>query len=578
MNKSKPAKNDVYTRLTRQQALAQLTAPGQDYALESIELYGRACRNFRHGPQTLPALYASTCSSETFLVYEDERYSFADVYARSGQLAAALQHQYGIAKGDRVAISMRNYPEWVMSFCAITSIGAIAVAMNALWSRDEMEYGLSDSGARVLFADQERVNRLVSIKASLCLQVIAVRTTEIPENIKTFAAVMAAEANAKMPEVEVLATDRATILYTSGSTGPPKGAVSCHLNILAALKSWELDLHSTLLVNNIILPENDYQPAGLLAIPLFHVTGLLAVLLSSFRAQRKIVAMYKWNTEHAAELIEHEKIAGFIAPAAMTGELVETARHSQHNLRSLARVGGGGAPRAPEQVKRIAESFQNALPSTGWGMTETNAIGTGISGQDYLDHPDSSGRCSVVLDIKIVDASGVALPAAARGELLVRGTSIIEGYWNRPEANAETFVDGWLKTGDVAYLDKDGYVYIVDRIKDLVIRGGENIGCAEVEAALLTHDKILEASVYAVPDDRLGEEIGATIYIQGVLDDVSLKAFLLEHIARFKLPRYFQYSALPLPRIASGKIDKRRIRAQAVDVIQSPKQTKGYRY
>jgi long-chain acyl-CoA synthetase len=278
--------------------------------------------------------------------------------------------------------------------------------------------------------------------------------------------------------------------------------------------------------------------------------------------------MYKWDVEHAAELIERERITSVVAPPAMTGDLVAAAARTTRDLSSLATVGGGGAPRAPGQVRDIDRAFSKAIPGTGWGMTETNAIGTGISGADYLDHPESSGRCSAVLDLRIVDDAGNELPQGERGEIQLRGTSIIRGYWNRPDANAETFVDGWLRTGDVAYLDDEGFLYIVDRIKDLVIRGGENIGCGAVEAALLEHPDVLEASVYGVPDPRLGEEVGATVYAQGPLDDQALRAFLEPRLARFEIPRYLRFSKDPLPRIASGKIFKRQLREEAVRALE----------
>ena len=272
----------------------------------------------------------------------------------------------------------------------------------------------------------------------------------------------------------------------------------------------------------------------------------------------------------AAELIEREKITSFIAPAAMTGDLVQEAGKTNRDLSTLASVGGGGAPRAPEQVKNIHDSFEKAMPGTGWGMTETNAIGTGIGGQDYLDHPASSGRCSIVNQIRVVNEDGTQLPPTERGELQIRGSTIFKGYWDKPEANAETFTsDGWMKTGDVAYIDDEGYLYIVDRIKDLVIRGGENIGCGEVEAALLEHPAILEASVYAVPDERLGEEVGATFYSQDDLDESELQQFLSQRLAKFKIPKYLQNQRVPLPRTASGKILKREIREQAVNQVLS---------
>jgi long-chain acyl-CoA synthetase len=305
----------------------------------------------------------------------------------------------------------------------------------------------------------------------------------------------------------------------------------------------------------------------LLAVPLFHATGSHAVYLASYRPQRRIICMYKWDVALAADLIEKERISSVVAPAAMTGDLVSFAKETGRDLSSLAVVGGGGAPRAPAQVRNIDRAFAKARPNTGWGMTETNAIGTGIMGRDYLEHPESSGRCSAVLDLRIVDESGKELLAGERGELQVRGTSVVRGYWNRPDANAETFDGEWLRTGDVAYLDDEGFLYIVDRIKDLVIRGGENIGCGAVEAALLEHPAVVEASVYGVPDERLGEEVGATVYAEGSVTDEALREFLEPRLARFEIPRYVRFADGPLPRTASGKILKRQLRDDAVSAL-----------
>ena len=554
--------------LTREQAVARLTAPGEPYELEIVELYGASCRAFKNAPPTLRALYEDTRSDATFIVYGDDRYSFEEAYQAACKLGHLLVHDYGVRKGDRVAISMRNYPEWILAFTAVTSIGAIAVAMNALWTPDEMEYGLTDSGATVFFADQERLERLAKCSDALSVRTIAVRPEgPVTERIASLDALLDAMPARPMPEVDLHPNDPATILYTSGSTGHPKGAVSCHRNIINALLSWELEAQIGMLRYSIEPVEPEYQPATLLAVPLFHATGSHAVYLASYRGQRKIVSMYRWDPELAAELIEAERISSFIAPATMTGDLVQLASTTQRDLSSLAIVGGGGAPRAPEQVKSIGSSFANAMPNTGWGMTETNAIGTGIGGVDYLTRPASSGRCSVVLDLRIVDEYGDELPAGERGELLIRGTSVISGYWQRPDANAETFTDGWLRTGDVAYLDDEGYIFIVDRIKDLVIRGGENIGCGEVEAALVEHPQVLEAAVYAVPDERLGEEVGVTLYCNGGLTEDELREFLASRLARFQIPRYIRMSGEPLPRIASGKIFKRQLRADAVAEI-----------
>jgi len=540
---------------TRNDVIKLLTAKGMDYELSLQALYGRECRTFVNGPQTLRQLFSETRSDACFIVYEGERFTYEEAFVKASHIARLLIEKFGVEKGDRVAISMRNYPEWILAFMAITSIGAVAVAMNSLWTRDEMIYGLTDSGSKVLFADQERLALIVG--QGLDLELIGIRSEAGERDLESL---LENQASGEMPEVEVTPFDNATLMYTSGSTGHPKGAVACHRNIVTSLMSWELEVQISRALFNIEVPQPVNQAATLLGVPLFHATGLLAALLLSYRGQRKVVAMYKWDVAKAADLITKEKINSFVGPAAMTGDLVEYANKNSKDLSSLDVVGGGGAPRAPDQVKSIAKAFGRALPNTGWGMTETNAIGTGIGGEDYLAHPSSSGRCSAVLDIKIVDESGQNLDAGERGELLIRGTSIIKGYWNRPEANAETFVEGWLKTGDVAYLDDEGYLYIVDRIKDLVIRGGENIACAEVEAALLSHSQVIEASVYAVPDERLGEEVGATIFVDGSIDENELRDYLQDLISRFKVPRYIEMTSQSLMRIASGKIDKKRIR------------------
>lgn len=552
---------------SRADVLRTLTAAGQTYELIETTIFGRDCRFFKNAPATLRELFADSASDAEFLVYEDERLTFAETYDKSAQIAQLLVRDYGIAKGDRVAISMRNYPEWVLSFMAVTSIGGIAVAMNSLWRPDEMAYGLNDSGAKVLIADDERLERFAQIEESLSIRTIAVRTAAFA-NSPELSALLASQAETHgafaMPEQRPEPEDDATILYTSGSTGHPKGVVSCHRNILAALLSWELDQTCGAAMLPEPPPPPAQQAATLLAVPLFHATGSHAVYLASYRHQRKLVAMYKWDAATAAQLIEEEKINSFIAPAAMTGDLVQEATRTQRDLSTLASVGGGGAPRAPEQVRNIEKSFANALPGTGWGMTETNAIGTGIGGVDYLEHPESSGRCSAVMELKVIDEQGDELSAMARGELLIRGAGVFRGYWNRPDANAETFLPGgWMRTGDVAYLDDEGYLYIVDRIKDLVIRGGENIGCGEVEAALLEHPLIQEASVYAIPDERLGEEVGTTLYVSAAIDEDELSDFLQTRLAKFKLPRHISQQRQPLPRTASGKILKRDLREEA---------------
>ena len=388
----------------RAQAIAELTAPGQPYELREQVINGRRLRTFASAPASLRVLFESTASDLSCITYLQEHWSFAEAWAAAARIGHVLVHDCGVKPGDRVAISMRNYPEWMLAFNAATSIGAVAVAMNAHWQADEMAYGLQDSGAKVLIADQERLDRVAACGDLPGLQVLAVRPSKLlAAGVRNMADLTAAAGAVPMPPVDIQPDDPATILYTSGSTGHPKGVLSSHRNIVSALLSWELDRFIGEKVTGIVPPAPAIQPGTLLAVPLFHVTGLHASYLAGFRAQRRLVAMYRWDVEEAARLIDHHQLSSMIGPAAVTGDLLRLAQAGKYSLASLQIVGGGGAPRAPEQVRQIGKSFTQAMPGTGWGMTETNAIGCGIGGQDYLDRPASSGRRALVLELQVVE-------------------------------------------------------------------------------------------------------------------------------------------------------------------------------
>jgi long-chain acyl-CoA synthetase len=555
--------------VTREQALAQLTAKGQPFEIVETEAIGRRVRVFANAPKNIRELIEATRSDKEFLVYEDERYTYEDTWRQACRLAHALVNDFGVKKGDHVAIAMRNYPEWIFSYVAIASIGAVAIAVNSLWTADEMAHGLNLSKPKVLIADQERIDRVTSL-ASLPegMRIIGVRTTKpLPLNATAWGDIAAKPEQTAMPAIDVAPDDDLQMLFTSGSTGNPKGAVSTHRNVISALLSWELDLHASWATGLLTPPAADPPPpqtAMLLAIPLFHVTGLLACYMQSYRFQRRMILMYKWDVERGAEIIEREGITHMTATPAITGDLVAFSRSTGRKFPTLTTIGGGGAARAPEQVRAIASVFEKAYPGTGWGMTETNAIGVGIAAADYLRKPESSGRVSAVLDIRVVDENNKPLPAGQRGELQIRGASIVKGYYNNPKANASEFIDGdWFRTGDVAIIDEEGFVFIVDRIKDLVIRGGENIGCGAVEYALQEHPAVQEACVYGVPDERLGEEVATTLYLSQPVSETELRAFLETRLAKFQIPRYFRFETQPLPRGATGKILKKDLRAQA---------------
>jgi long-chain acyl-CoA synthetase len=551
------------TQLSRDAAIAALTAPGQPYETEVVHGLRGPMKVFVNAPGTLRDLYEQTCTDVPFIRFEDESLTFEEAWTRASSIGHLLVHEYGVCRGDRVAISMRNYPEWMLAFCAATSVGAIAVAMNSLWTAEEMGYGLTDSGAKVLFADRERVALLADAGEFPDLRVVPVRTGG-----DDLAARLAALGEVPMPDQRPAVDDPTLILYTSGSTGRPKGVVSSHRNVISALLMWELEARQAMHraeASGVVVPAAPHPATALLGIPLFHVLGMHAVFLASYRAQRTVVTMYKWDVAQAAELIERHRVTTFSGPPAVTGDLVREAQRTNRDLSSLTSVGGGGAARAPEQVRQIDAAFRNAAPGSGWGMTETNAVGTIINGADYLAKPMSSGRCLSLLELRVVDDDGRLMPTGERGELQIRGTSMFIEYWNRPDATENSFVEGgWFRTGDVAFIDDDGFMSIVDRIKDLIIRGGENIGCGQVEAALLAHPAVVEAAVYSVPDDRLGEEVAATIHAEGDLDLDDLRHFLEGHLAKYEVPRYLFVSDGPLPRTGSGKLFKRQLRDDAV--------------
>ena len=554
--------------LSYEEAAQAVTAPGQIFEVETIEVAGVGYRAFKHAPPSLRELFASAAArgDQTFLVYEDERWTFAETARHIDALASLLVEHYGVRKGDRVAVAMRNYPEWVVAFAAILSVGAISVSMNAWWTEAELEYGLEDSTPTVLIADRERVERCAPACARLGTKVLAVRAPglapDLAVEVDHYAEIV--PLGAAMPDVEVLPDDDATILYTSGTTGHPKGAVSTHRAILQAL----LGFGCRVAMESIRKPDEVSKSTGpavfILIVPLFHVTGCVPVMLGCFVSGCELVIMYRWDAERALELIERERVTHFVGVPTQSWDLVESPRFADFDTSSLQSVGGGGAPAPPELVRRVASSFAQGRPNIGYGMTETNAYGPGNSGSDYTDHPTSTGRGTPILEIEVRDEDGRAVPAGVRGEIWFKGPHLFRGYWNKPEATAEVLVDGWLRTGDLGRIDEEGFVYVEDRAKDMVLRAGENVYCAEVEAAIYEHPAVYEAAVFGVPHERLGEEVATVVFLRDgqFLTADELQAHVRERLAGFKVPTVVVFSNEPLPRNPAGKFLKRQLREE----------------
>jgi long-chain acyl-CoA synthetase len=544
------------------EAVAAVTASGQPFSIGEADVGGQTLKVFENTPSSLRALFDTMRGrgDGTFLVYEDERLSFDEVVARADAIGALLVDHFGVQKGDRVSIGMRNFPEWIMSYIAIISVGAVAVSLNAWWTADEMTYGLADSGTTVLIADQERAERAEGAFDTLGIRTLVVRATgKLPPGAERIEDVLVE--GAPMPAADIDLDDDATILYTSGTTGNPKGAVSTHRAVLSAIMAFGCRASANALMNPPTEPAA-YPTSFILVVPLFHVTGCVAVMLNAVAAGTKLVLMYKWDPERALELIERERITQFVGVPTMSWDLLESPDFAKRDTSSLVAVGGGGAPAPPELVRRVDQGFRRGRPQIGYGMTETNAYGPGNSGDDYVRKPTSSGRCVPVMQVKIAGEHGEALGADEVGEICFRGPMMIRGYWHRPEATAETIVDGWLHSGDIGRVDDEGFIYVEDRAKDMVIRAGENIYCAEVEAAIYDHPAVYEAAVFGIPHERLGEELVAAVYLKpgATLDADELQAHVRERLAAFKVPTRVIFVDEQLPRGATGKILKRELR------------------
>ncbi|MEU0570826.1 class I adenylate-forming enzyme family protein [Nonomuraea sp. NPDC005983] len=549
--------------LSHAQVQAELTGPGQLFEIEEIGDTG--VRTWKHAPVHFRALLEMSRfhGDKVFLIYEDEHITFEEHYRRAATLAGRLVREYGVAKGDRVAIAMRNYPEWVVAFSAALAAGAIAVPLNAWWTEPELAYGVRDSGAKVLIADGERAVRLAATGVPLI-----VTRGEAPAGARSFDEVMGEiSADVTLPDVPLSPEDAATIFYTSGTTGHPKGALGSHRN----LGQSPMTVAYGLLRAAALAGKDPAAAAGarrvtLLSVPLFHVTGCFSALTTTMFAGGGLVLMYKWDPEQALRLIERERVTTMIGVPTNAWQLMSHPDFGKYDLSSLTTLGYGGAPAPPKLLERITENLPDRAPSNGYGMTETTALAIGNGGADYQARPDSIGLPSPVVDVRVVDPTGAELPPGEVGELCVRGPNVIMGYWNKPEATAQTFVAGWLHTGDLARVDEDGFVYIVDRAKDMVIRGGENVYCAEVEAALFEHPAVDDAAVIGVPDDELGEEVGAVIRLKPGTAPTSeeLRSFLTGRIAKFKIPVRIWFRDTELPRNPGGKILKTRLRREVL--------------
>lgn len=561
------------TAMTPEEAVRHVVTTDPVFAVDNVDIRGVTVKAFRNIPPTVPALMAAGWARHgegqlEYIAYEGESYSYEDFTRSVHRLAHAMRDTLGMGQGDRVAIAMRNYPELLMLVLAVSSIGGVVVFVNAWWTTQELEYALNDSGAKAVFADGPRIARLKPLEESLALTLIGVRDGEY-QTEHSFSHLRDNAANDQPLEVRIDTDDDFAVMYSSGTTGHPKGVVQTHRGAVNAVFSW---LMQSVIAPLIDPPASDApdppRPSALVVTPLFHVTATHPLFLLSLPAGAKITLMHKWDAQEAVRLIRDNQITRFLGVPTQSAELMEAAKEMGETLPSIDYLGSGGAKRPAAQVAQLADAFPNAGVATGWGMTETNALGIGMIGDDYRARPESAGKLHPpVQELRILDDHGKNVPNGTLGEITVKGPHIMRCYLNQPEATAETLQDGWLRTGDLGVLDDEGFITILDRKKNIIIRGGENIACLDVEGALHRHPDVLEAVAFSVPDARLGEVVGAALQLRSgaALTSQQMTGFLDGHLAQFKIPAHLWVQHEVLTRGATDKIDRRAIRAACLD-------------
>ena len=539
--------------------MARVIGPGGRVVIERDEHGCAIAQNF---PPTLPQFFhafSSLNAASEAVVAGEERLTFADLDRISDQVAHGLVAR-GIRKGDRVGIAMRNCPSWILAYMGALKAGAIATLLNGWWQPAEMEHAISLTDPRLVIADAARGKRIAERCSGRDIMSIAVDL-----RAEDALAELLGGSGTDLPQIEP--EDDATILFTSGSTGPCKGALSTHLAVVTGTYSYATGL----IVLRALLEHEGRPPPPprtLLSVPLFHVTGEVPVLLNSFAIGRSMAIMPKWDVVEAFKLIEKERITYFVGVPTMSLELMNHPDRHKYDLSSLTDITAGGAPRPVSHVERLRAEFPGAQPALGYGLTETNAVGCLNFWSNYAAKPGSTGRAArPFVEAVILGENDRHLPANETGEIAISSAANIKGYWRNPEATEELFTkDKFLRTGDVGYFDEDGYLFIVDRKKEIIIRGGENISAAEVEAGLYACPKVAEASVFGIPDERLGEvPVAIVLATHGEhLDEDGLRSFLDGRLARFKIPERIIFADAPLPRLGTGKIDRRALKAQYV--------------
>jgi len=562
--------------------LADLTGPGGAFEIVTEDVLGVPLQVYKNRLHSLGELIAMADgrAGVDFLVQGDRRLTYDEHNARVRRVAASFG-ELGVGHGDRVAILSANNVEWVVLWWAAAAIGAVVVPLNAWWKTDELEFGLRDSGAKLLFCDPKRWQAVRDLVEALPeLEHVFVTELEEPDGVARPGGELLGDDPGMLPDAGVDEDDLFAIVYTSGTTGRPKGATLTHRQAVANLQNIFCLGIANASRGGEAAPElsSKVQSATLLVVPLFHVTGCLSTMMLSYASGAKLVLMPpgRFDPDAAMATIEREKVTSFGGVPTIMWRIVESPSFDEYDLSTVVRVSYGGAPAAPELVQRIHERFPKVRKTlaTAYGLTESASVATSNTGDDYRTHPDSVGRPAPTVEIGVVDPDGHPVPAGATGEIWLRGPTIMRrGYWNRPDATAEAITpDGWFRSGDIGRFDEDGFLYLVDRAKDMIIRGGENVYCVEVEQVLFEHPDVVDAAVVGVPHKVLGEEVKAVVQLKpgssATVED--LRTHCSARLANFKVPEYVELRDEPLPRNPAGKVLKNLLRGDETPFSADP--------
>jgi long-chain acyl-CoA synthetase len=552
------------------ETLALLTAPGAPFEMTEIEALGRPVRSYVRMPADLRAVFDDSrrFGDRDLLVFEGERLTFEAHWRAATAFGRSLVERFGVTKGDRVAVAMRNYPEWSICAWGALAVGAVLVPLNAWESSATLSLLLEDSGAKVAAVDGERLAQLKDAAAAL----VVVRT-DAPTGAMALTELIGAPVNylslpdIPLPSASLSPDDLATIFYTSGTTGRPKGAAGTHRNILINYVNTSFRAMRATVRRGGDVPDgpSTAQRRLLLPMPFFHVTGFHSTLMPALANGTTIHLMYKWDVEKALRIVAQERINGLNLVPTLAWQLSDALAEADSDTSSVDTVGYGGAAAAPELAQRMRDAFPNAFPGQGYGATETSSLVAANSHEDMMLRPGSVGTAVPCCDVRIVDTAGNDLPIGETGELWVSGPNVVTGYWNLPDATEEAFGGGWYRTGDVARIDEDGFIFVLDRLKDMLIRGGENIYCVEIEDCLGGHPDVIEAAVFGLPDRVLGEVVGAAVRLRSAASANDLRAHVAARLVAHKVPVRIDILDTPLPRNAAGKLLKRDLRARLLE-------------